>query len=376
MVENMLNFISRCLSLLVALSLAFAAFAQDTSPEGTPESTCTLAEQIMSSNTDTKVGVCPILEGMEAFQLREDIVLTERLPAITSYFIIDGNGHTISGDRRFRIFEVQGGRLTVSNLNMIDGKAGLGSAIFADKGATVYIESSSIKRSAATYSGAIFARFSQLYVNNSEISWNIADTGAAIYSPSSNIHVTLSRFERNGSREGGAIYHYAGRGTIKNSEFHNNSASEDGGAIVNGHGVLQVRDSVFSQNSGSAGGAIYSLGYDSLLSVVNSRFEYNDSRGEGGAIYANSDDVFISDSTFENNSAGTMGGGIYTERGALFLAYSNVQSGFAAQGAGLYTDGGSVTIIDTTIADNISSESGEQLEFEESDVRFLDIRDV
>ena len=371
----MLAFTSKCGLLILLLIATVSPLAQDATDEESPEPSCTLAEQIMSSNTGEKVGDCPILESMEVFQLREDIVLTERLPAITSNFAIDGNGNTISGDKRFRIFEVNGGRLTISNLKMMDGKAGLGSAIFADQGATVYLESCSIKRSAATYSGAIFARYSQLYVNNSEISWNIADTGAAIYSPSSNIQVTLSRFEGNGSREGGAIYHYVGRGTIKNSEFHNNSASEDGGAIVNAHGVLQVRDSVFSQNSASAGGAIYSLGYDSLLSLVNSRFEYNESRGEGGAIYANSDDVYISDSAFNSNSARTLGGAIFAKRGAFLLSYSSVHFNKAKEGAGIYTYGGSVTILNATIADNISTERGEQLYFFESDLRFLDIRE-
>ncbi len=371
----MSGFIHRFVAVVFLLLPAVRLLAQDAKHEEIAAPNCTLAEQIMSSNTGEKVGDCPILEGMEAFQLREDIVLTESLPAITSYFIIDGNGHTISGDNRFRIFEVHGGRLTILNLKMIDGKAGRGSAIFADQGATVYLESCSIKRSVAKYSGAIFARYSQLYVNSSEISWNIADSGAAIYSAASNIQITLSRFEGNGSRKGGAIYHYVGRGTIKNSEFDKNSASEDGGAIVNAHGVLQVRDSVFSQNSAAAGGAIYSLGYDSLLSIVNSRFEYNESSGKGGAIYANSDDVFVSDSTFEHNSASHSGGGIFAERGAFFLSYSTVHNNTARNGAGIYTEGGSVTIVDTAIDNNTSTYNGEQLYVEKSEIRFFDIRE-
>ncbi len=371
----MLAFISKCGLLILLLVAGIRPLAQDATDKENTELSCTLAEQIMSSNTGEKVGDCPILEGMEVFLLREDIVLTERLPAITSNFIIDGNGHTISGDNRFRIFEVDGGRLTILNLHMLDGKAGLGSAIFADRGATVYLESSSVKRSVATYSGAVFARYSQLYVNSSEFSWNFADTGAAIYGPASNIQVTLSRFEGNGSRKGGAIYHYVGRATIKNSEFHNNTASKDGGAMINAHGVLQVRDSVFSQNSASAGGAIHSLGYDSLLTVAKSRFDHNKSSGEGGAISAYSDDVFISDSTFESNSAGTLGGAIFTKGGAFLLSYSSLHLNKAKEGAGIYADGVSVTILNAVVADNISTERGEQLYFSESDVRFLDIRE-
>lgn len=367
--------LSSIFAVAMLLSLSAVVAAQDVTDEADSEPNCTLAEQIMSSNTGQKVGDCPILEGMDAFQLGEDILLTESLPTITSYFIIDGNGHTISGDNRFRIFEVNGGRLTISNLHMMDGKAGLGSAIFADQGATVYLESSSIKRGVATYSGAIFARYSQLYINSSEISWNIADQGAAIYGAASNIQVTLSRFEGNGSREGGAIYHYLGRGTIKSSEFHNNMGSEDGGAVVNAHGVLQIRDSLFSQNSASAGGAIYSLGYDSLLTIADSRFDYNESSGKGGAIFANSEDVYISDSVFERNSAGTVGGAIFTTRGAFLLGFSSLQNNSARDGSGVYTDGGSIMILDTALTDDDASDDETLIHFAESDVRFLDIRE-
>ena len=202
----MFDFTLKYGAIVVCLALAVGALAQDTTDEENDEPTCTLAEQIMSSNTGEKVGDCPILEGMEVFQLDEDLVLTERLPAITSYFIIDGKGHTISGNNRFRIFEVHSGRLSVANLHMTDGKAGLGSAIFADQGATVYLDSSTISRSVATYSGTVFVRYSHLYVNNSNISWNAADAGGAIFSAGSTIHVTSSRFESNVSDEGGAVF--------------------------------------------------------------------------------------------------------------------------------------------------------------------------
>ncbi len=68
--------VPRCLVLLVVFSFTVSALAQDNTAD-IPESACTLAEQIISSNTGEKVGDCPILEGMESFQLHEDIVLTE-----------------------------------------------------------------------------------------------------------------------------------------------------------------------------------------------------------------------------------------------------------------------------------------------------------
>ena len=47
--------------------------------------------------------------------------LTEPLPPITGTITIEGGGHTISGDAKYRIFEVNGGRLTINSLTMTDG---------------------------------------------------------------------------------------------------------------------------------------------------------------------------------------------------------------------------------------------------------------
>lgn len=371
----MFDFLRRFSTLMLLLAFVGSLSAQDAALDEQPEAICTLAEQIISANSNGKVGDCPLLDGMESFQLREDIILTEELPAITGHLIIDGNGHSISGDKRFRIFEVSRGSLRVLNLKMLNGKAGSGSAIFADQGAKVYMEASSIRGSFAIHSGAIFARNSLLFINDSEFSKNIGDRGGAIYSAASAIHVTRSRFEGNTAIEGGAIYHYLGRGAIKQSEFHQNKAAEEGGAISNAHGALQVRDSNFSHNQASNGGAIHSLGYDSLLSIADSRFEENYSRWSGGAIYANSDEVYISDSRIESNSAGAAGGGIFSKRGALFLSYSGIRHNTSTSGAGIYADGGSLTVVDTAVAENDSTGEGEQLDYSGSDVRFLDLRD-
>ena len=52
--------------------------------------------------------------------------ISENLQPITSDITIEGNGYTISGDGRFRIFDVDGGMLTVKNLTMTEGRGGSG----------------------------------------------------------------------------------------------------------------------------------------------------------------------------------------------------------------------------------------------------------
>lgn len=85
-------------------------------------SVCTLADHIKSANTNTAVGFCPAGTSHDIITIAEDVTLTEPLPPITGTITIEGNGHTISGDGKFRIFDINGsGKLTVKNLTLTDG---------------------------------------------------------------------------------------------------------------------------------------------------------------------------------------------------------------------------------------------------------------
>ncbi len=76
-----------------------------TAPEATPEpSGCTLANHILSANTNTSVGGCPAGASHDIITLTEDITLSAPLPAINGTITIEGNGHTISGDNQYRNF--------------------------------------------------------------------------------------------------------------------------------------------------------------------------------------------------------------------------------------------------------------------------------
>ena len=70
-----------------------------------------LSFQITAANQDRWIGACR-RECADTIILTEDITLTEALPRITSDISIEGNGHTISGDNRYRIFYVEEGNLT------------------------------------------------------------------------------------------------------------------------------------------------------------------------------------------------------------------------------------------------------------------------
>ena len=188
--------------LLLLLLLALLSVMAAVSPVSAD--TCSLADHIRSANTNTSIGGCPQGTSHDIITLSEDITLSEALPPIRGTITFEGNGHTISGDDKFRIFEVSGGALTIRNLTLRNGRA-----IDASGGAV-----------------AIMSGDSHLTVESSSFVGNEADDdGGAIYIRG-NAMITRSSFEDNRADDGtgGAIDVDRGASRIENSTFHNNQA--------------------------------------------------------------------------------------------------------------------------------------------------------
>ena len=190
-------------------------------PTPVPPLVCTLAHQIVAANRDRPSSGCPAGSGVDTIVLDRDITLFEPLPAIASSIIIEGNGHSISGERKFRIFDVGGGILTVRNLTMTEGLGGAirlqngGRAIVSDsrfvknsgnRGAAVFIDYTGTDRSSLTVNrssfvenwiGAIFARGGTITVSDSSFFKN-SSVAISIVNPSTRLDVVNSSFIKNG----------------------------------------------------------------------------------------------------------------------------------------------------------------------------------
>ncbi len=220
-----------------------ATTAQAAAAPIVPPPACTLGDQIIAANTDRAVAGCRAGSGADTIRLTRDILLFSRLPAIKSAITIEGNGHTISGNREFRIFDVDGGHLTVNNLTMTEGRGGNqpGGAIRLQNGGRAVVNDSS-------------------FINNS------ADAGGAIgIHRTANAQAALtvhdSTFLKNWSaRTGGAIDADFGGATITGSSFIENSAGQSGGAIsLLNYPRFNVSNSSFINNSASWGGGSLSV---------------------------------------------------------------------------------------------------------------------
>ena len=160
----------------VILALVAALLAGATAP--TLASDCTLSDHIMSANTNTAVGFCKRETSRAVFHITEELTLTEPLPPITGTISIEGGGHTISGDGKFRIFYVDGGSLTIKNLTLIDGSADHGGAVHLQAGNLVVYDSSFISNRAEKSAGAIYASGGTLDISNSRFEDNCAQLAA------------------------------------------------------------------------------------------------------------------------------------------------------------------------------------------------------
>ena len=319
-------------------------------------SSCSLADAIIAANRDQPEGGCPAGRGVDTIALTRDITLDGGLPKITSGITIEGNGYTISGDHRWRMFYNDGGALTIHDLTMTKGRAEgelitnadgslrnatanpFGGAIVNWAG-TVAITDSSFSGNSAVAGGAIYNQ-GVLSIINSSFSYNVVTFGGGAIRNKGELSIVNSSFSDNFAEYGGAIVNLWFLSII-NSSFSDNFD----GAIVN-LWFLSISSSAFSDNSTEGGGG--AIDNQGELSIVNSSF--NENSAEGGGAIANLGELSIVNSSFNENSAEVIGGAIDNE-GELSII-SSTFSGNSAEGGGGAIDNlwGELSIVNSIIA--------------------------
>jgi hypothetical protein len=283
---------------------------------------------------------------------------------------IDGSGQTVimSGNHVVRVFRVDPGwTLNLHGLDIVDGTASLGGAIYVNTGAVNVSDCAFSGHSG----GAIVNDSGTLIVSQSAFS---ANDGRGISNNGSEARLTVSDSLFSGN-SGGGIFNYGidAMAIVTTSTFVNNATTGDGGGIYNEWGgILTVSDSIFSSNIAGQGGGIHSYGnvtvsnctfsgnsagnggggitsFDSLLTVYNSTF-FGNAAIHGGAIHGNSGGITISNSTFSGNHA-TDGGAIFNA-GGLTVINSTFSGNHATTIGGIHNPGGRATLKNTIVANN------------------------
>jgi predicted outer membrane repeat protein len=140
--------------------------------------------------------------------------------------------------------------------------------------------------------------------------------------------------------DGGAIYAPKDTDLTVQGGIFTDNYSEYGGA-VEGDGILTVSGAYFTGNFAYyEGGAIYTDGDEAYISgstfQKNATYEGGDDDYGGGAIYTDNDDTQLTGSTFTGNSS-YEGGAVYNDD-ELFMGRDTLTENIADYGGGVYND--------------------------------------
>lgn len=246
--------------------------------------------------------------------------------------VIDGNGYSINGMGKSRVFAVinPSSGITFKNMNIVNG--------YVD-----YVEKTD---GAGAYVSAPNTSFINCTFRDNTA--NGYGSGGALYVNAKNVSVIDSKFINNAHTwsSGGAISWKGEDGRIIGTLFENNTADENyGGAIVL-HDGATIKDCTFISNSAIYAGAIYSL-YD-YTTIDNCTFIANnatsdDSMYGGGALYIGN--VSVTNSAFINNTA-MSGAAVYIATGDAQIERSLFINNTATSSLGIIfggCEGGKVT---------------------------------
>ena len=231
-----------------------------------------------------------------------------------------------------------------------------------------------------------------VHIADSEIKHNKAhiDGGVVnIHSRSSDFSAYLvftgCQFIGNSASHGSVVYIHNNyncyfNSYVTQSEFSNNTATDDGGVLYLFRGDnVEINDSKFIGNrAGDRGGVAYTSSVEHFT-VTESQFSLN-SAGNGGGVIASTTQSYYSEGTinitrcsFTHNSVDTSGRGgvLNTQSERLFLELTNFTSNVATSGGVLWIEDATVTSFLSTIFDrNLAEVDGGVIYSQRSNTNF------
>ena len=286
----------------------------------------------------------------------------------------------------------------VNNQWVVVENGGNGGGLFIEKG-TVTISAGKISNNTASGHGGgaslyvkrIHGRKTTVNISGGEISGNTAEFGGGIdlyadfqslvdssdvkdvYTGKSELVVN---FENGTLKENKATQNGAGIYVSFNEKFstaqmtigtssstpivENNIAQNNGGGFgMSNNGEIRVKNVSASGNQAMNGGAVW-LGSGNFT-MHKGTFSNNKVSVNGGGIYLGGGTFMVPsecNAIFKNNEAGKEGGGLYCAATFTINGTIAIQGNKAKNGAGVSVNGGSVTLSDGIIENNIAEQYG------------------
>ena len=284
-----------------------------------------------------------------------------------------GQTVTINGTGNSRIFSIFASTVTMDNLVITGGDAGL------DDGGAIYIEESSVtltnstlSENTAEYGGAIFANPAVITLDNSTVTENSAGIeGGGIFLENTAITLTDANVSENTATEsgggiratdstvGGGIRASVTSVILGNSTLTGNSAGDEGGGMRVFQSTVTLTNSTLTGNSASDNGGGMRV-FQSTVTLTDSTVSDNIADEEGGGMRVTDSTLTLTDSTVSGNSAGDDGGGVRSYNAIVALTNSIVSDNTAGNdGGGIHTnEESSVTVTNSTLSDNSAGADG------------------
>lgn len=205
----------------------------------------------------------------------------------------------------------------------------------------------------------------ELSLSNMQLINGDADDGGALFSQGPTTINQLIFRDNNADFLGGAIVS-AAQLDISDAQFLNNHAGFQGGAIYQFQDTATVTRSTFTDNTSDArAGAVY-VASGATLDVSASLFNQNDAGSRGGAVY-NEGITFLANTTFSANHSGSRGGAIFND-GTLNVLNNTLTLNTADQvGGGIANEtavnsSAEVTLVNTIVAGNSGALGNDDLD--------------
>jgi CSLREA domain-containing protein len=340
----------------------------DTNDGACSATDCSLREAITNANACTGWQTITIPEGTYALTIAgadEDAAATGDLDITEDVTIVGEGAPTIDGSGLDRVFEVFSPAVVrMETLIVLGGEAQLGAGIYNHGDLTLDGLSIQGNRAVVPVGGAG------------------ASAGGGIFNEAGSLTLTGTQVLNNSADSGGGIHNFATARLVATGLFLGANEAQDGGGLWNNMAAEAVlNDVVFQLNTASGKGA--GLYNDGHLEINLARFEENADAAQGGGLYnLEGAEAFLYDAWFTNNSADS--GGAVHNQGLLHLYRSSMtnnsaMAGFGAgacneapgalllrnvtlsgnmadpamrSGAGIYNDGGEVSVEFATLAYN------------------------
>ena len=270
--------------------------------------------------------------------------------------VVDGRGHTLrQGCFEKRLLRQDGtGYVELRNLTLTRGGSdGPGGAV-TTRGEITVVDSKVQQNLAEEPGGGIMSQ-RRATIIRSVITGNLAnDDGGGVYARRGGIQVYDSILSANLVDGSGGALGSTGDILVVRSHLDGNTTDGDGGAIyADEDGDVTVIDSTVSgSDADGPGGAIFTL--DGDVTIINSTLTGNRADDRGGAVSGEAAVIVLNSTISRNLAVAHVGGGLWS-RGPMYVGNSTISNNYAeGKGGGLHA-GSVLTLVNSTVADNIAS---------------------